>query len=707
MNGKPMIVILAAAMAAVLILACGGQTGIDYPQTKKGDQVDDYFGTKVADPYRWLEDDQAAEVKQWVIAQNKVTDAYLEKIPFRETIRRRIRETLNYPRYSQPIKAGRYYLFSKNDGLQDQSVYYIQQGLDGEAEVLLDPNTLSKDGTVGVGLAGISKDDRYLCFSRSDGGSDWKEFRVMELESREELPDRVRWIKFSGASWYKDGFFYSGYEAPKKGEELTAANRFNRVYFHKLGDPQAKDKVVFEDPEHPLRYIFASVTEDERFLLLYVSEGTHGNEIYYRDLEDPRGKILQLIKGFENNHQVIDNIGDRLLIQTDLDAPKGRLVLVDPAKPAPENWITFLAEGENAIQSVSLAGQRVFVSVLKDASTRTFQYDLEGNLEREIVYPALGSAGGFYGKKRDTTLFYTFTSFMYPPTIFRYDVEAGKSEVFRRSRVKFNPDDYAVKQVFYSSKDGTRVPMFIVNKKGLNLNGDNPTLLYGYGGFSASMTPYFSAGILVLLENGGVYAMANIRGGGEYGEEWHKAGMLQHKQSSFDDFIAAAEYLIAEKYTSSERLAIAGASNGGLLVGACMTQRPELFKVAFPAVGVMDMLRYHKFTVGWGWAVEYGSSDKEEDFRYLYAFSPLHNIKEGVNYPATLVTTADHDDRVVPAHSFKFIATLQEKHHGENPVLISIETRSGHGSSNLTKAIDSLTDRWSFMFFNMGVRICE
>ena len=704
MNGKHVMLIMAAALAAFLILACSGPEPLDYPETAKVDQVDDYFGTRVADPYRWLEDDQAEDVKQWVIAQNQVTDAYLAEIPFREAIRERIRETLNYPRYSQPFKVGEYYIFQKNDGLQDQSVYYIQKGLDGEAEVLIDPNTLSKDGTVRVGLAGISNDDRYLCISRSSGGSDWKEFRVMEIESRRELPDRINWIKFSGASFYKDGFFYSGYDEPEKGQELTAANRFNKVYFHKLGDPQEKDEVVFEDPDNPLRYIYAQVTDDEKFLLIYVSEGTHGNELYCRDLEDPRGVIRPLVKGFAHNYHVVDNIGDRLLVQTDMDAPRGRLVLVDPASPAPEKWATFLAEGENVINSVSLAGNRVFVSVLKDASTRTFQYDLDGKKELEITYPTLGSAGGFYGRKSDTTLFYTFTSFMYPPTIFRYDVEAGKSEVFRKSEVKFNPDDFQVEQVFFSSKDGTKVPMFIVHKKDLPRNGENPTLLYAYGGFNASMTPYFSAANLVLLENGGVYAVANIRGGGEYGEEWHKAGMLLDKQNCFDDFIAAGEYLVAEKYTSSERLAMAGASNGGLLVGAVMTQRPELFKVAFPAVGVMDMLRYHKFTVGWGWAVEYGSSDKEEHFRNLYAYSPLHNIKAGVSYPATLVTTADHDDRVVPAHSFKFIATLQEKHGGSNPVLISIETRSGHGSSNLTKAIDSLTDRWSFMFHNMNFK---
>jgi prolyl oligopeptidase len=580
----------------------------------------------------------------------------------------------------------------------------VQKGLDGEPEVFLDPNKLSEDGTVSVYLSGLSNDDRYTAYSRSEGGSDWQEIRVMEIATKKELSDRIRWVKFSGASWFGDGFFYSGYDKPEAGKELSAENRFQKVFYHKLGDPQEKDRVIYEDKEHPRRYYNVGVSDDQKYLVLVISEGTHGSEIHFKDLTREDSQFHLLVKGFDSNTYPVDNIGDAVIAQTDVDAPKNRVVLIDSKNPARENWKTLIPEKEEALQNVSSAGGKLFASYLKDASTRIYRYDLSGNFEKEIELPAMGTAHGFGGKKGDMVLFYVFTSFTYPGTIYKYDVATGKSEVFRESEAKFTPGDYVTRQVFYKSKDGTTVPMFIVHKKGLKQNGANPTYLYGYGGFTASMTPYFSSSRIVLLENGGIYAVACIRGGNEYGEEWHKAGMLLKKQNVFDDFIAAAEYLIKEKYTSKDKLAIAGASNGGLLVGACMTQRPGLFKVALPAVGVMDMLRYHKFTVGWGWAVEYGSSDTEEHFKNLYAYSPLHNIKEGVAYPATLVTTADHDDRVVPAHSFKFIATLQEKHKGANPVLIRIETRSGHGSSNLTKAIEDYTDTWSFMFYNMGVK---
>ncbi len=690
----------------MLILgACGphGDAGIAYPVTEKVDQVDDYFGTAVADPYRWLEDDQAEGVARWVEAQNAVTFGYLEQIPFREKIRERLHEIFNYPRYSSPFRVGDYYFFYKNDGLQNQSVIYIQEGLEGEPEVFIDPNQLSADGTVRIGLIGFSPDDRYAAVSRSEAGSDWQEIRIMEIATKTELPDRIRWIKFSGAAWLDDGFYYSGYDAPEAGQELTGANKYQKIFFHRLGDPQDRDRLVYEDREHPLRYFSAGLTEDKRFLVLIVSEGTSGNEVYFRDLKAGDEEFKALITGFDHDSYVIDNAGDRMLLLTNIEAPNYRVVSIDPQNPGQENWTPVIPEKENVLRGANIAGGQLFCFYLQDANTKIFQHRVSGELVREIELPALGSAGGFGGEKEDTVLFYTFTSFTHPPAIYKFDVATGKSEVFRQAEVRFDPSAYETKQVFYPSRDGTMVPLFIVHRKGLPLNGDNPAYLYGYGGFNASMTPYFNAANIILLENGGVYAMACLRGGGEYGEEWHKAGMLLNKQNVFDDFIAAAEYLIRERYTSSDRLSIAGASNGGLLVGAAMTQRPELFAVAFPAVGVMDMLRYHKFTVGWGWAVEYGSSDEEEHFKNLYAYSPLHNIKPGTDYPATLVTTADHDDRVVPAHSFKFIAALQEHHVGPDPVLIRIETRSGHGSSSTGKMIDELTDRFAFLFHNVGI----
>jgi len=689
----------------IFLSSCQQQAQIQYPVTKKGDVVDDYFGTKVADPYRWLEDENSPEVKKWVEEENKVTFAYLEKIPYREKLRQRIREVYNYPRYSSPFRAGEYYFFYKNDGLQNQSVIYIQKGLEGKPEVFIDPNKLAPDGTVRIGLVGFSKDNRYVTYSRSEAGSDWRELRVMEIASKKELSDRIQWVKFSGSSWLGDGFFYSGYDKPQPGQELTAANKFQKIFYHKLGEPQEKDTLVYEDKEHPFRYKSVDLTEDKRFMILSISEGTSGNELYYKDMSKKKMKFEPLIKGFTNDSYVIDNVGNDLLVYTNIDAPNYKVILMDPQNPVKENWKTVIPEKPEVLRSASIVGGNLFCSYLKDAYTRVYQYDLEGNLIREIKLPGLGTVSGFYGKKEDKITFYTFTSFTTPPTIYKYDIASGKSEVFHKAEVKFNPEDYVVKQVFYKSKDGTKVPMFIVHKKGLKQDGSNPTYLYAYGGFNISLLPSFSPTRIVLLENGVIYAQPNLRGGGEYGEKWHKAGMRLNKQNVFDDFIAAAEYLIKEKYTSKDKLAIAGGSNGGLLVGACMTQRPDLYKVALPAVGVMDMLRYHKFTVGWGWAVEYGSSDNEKDFKNLYSYSPLHNIKEGVSYPATLVTTADHDDRVVPGHSFKFAATLQEKHKGRNPVLIRIETRSGHGASSTTKRIDETTDRFAFMFYNLGVKV--
>jgi len=706
MRKRQSFILVLILLASLLPFGCKEkQASVTYPITEKGDVADDYFGTKVADPYRWFEDDKSEATAKWVEAQNTVTFDYLAKIPFREQIRTRLTEIYNYPRYSAPFRIGKYYFFTKNDGLQNQSVYYIQEGLEGEPRVFLDPNALSPDGTTRAFLSGFSNDDRYATYSRSEGGSDWTEMRVIEIETGKELEDRIQWTKFGGSAWQGDGFYYSGFEKPAEGKELTAANENQKIYFHKLGTAQTQDTLIYEDPAHPRRYQGVNITDDERFMFLTISEGTYGNELYFKDLQAKKQEFIPLVQGFEHSTNVVDNLEDKILLITDRDAPNNRVMLVDSKKPALENWTVLIPEKPDVLNSVSVVGGKIFTSYLKDASTHIYQHDLAGNPEKEIPLPALGTAGGFSAKKEDTLAFYTFTSFTYPPTIYKYDIPTGTSEVFRKTEVKFNPDDFEVKQVFYPSKDGTKIPMFIVHKKGLVLDGKHPTFLYAYGGFNASTTPFFNVSNLVLLENGGVYANANIRGGGEYGDAWHKAGMLEKKQNVFDDFIAAAEYLIREKYSSSATLAISGASNGGLLVGACMTQRPELYRVAFPAVGVMDMLRFHKFTVGWGWSVEYGSSDNPDQFKYLYAYSPLHNIKDGVCYPATLVTTADHDDRVVPAHSFKFTAAMQEKQGCKNPILIRIDTKSGHGASNVTKAIEQLTDMWSFMFYNMGLKV--
>ncbi|MCX6558993.1 MAG: prolyl oligopeptidase family serine peptidase [Candidatus Aminicenantes bacterium] len=701
--GKKSLLVL-AILALIVIPVCKKAATMKYPVTVKAEQVDDYFGTQVADPYRWLEDDKSTETAAWVKAQNDVTFGYLAKIPFREALKKRLTDIFNYPRYSSPFRVGEYYFFGKNDGLQNQSVVYVQKGLDGAPEVFIDPNALSPDGTIRVGLIGPSGDKKYMAISRGEAGSDWSEIRVMDIAGKKELADQIKWVKFSGAAWWKDGFFYSGYEKPEAGKELTAKNEFQKIFYHKLGDPQANDALVYEDKEHPLRYFGVGVSEDEKYAFLTVSEGTSGTELYWRDLAKRGSSFELLMKGFDHDSGVIDNVGDKFLVQTNLEAPNGKVILIDPRKPDKKNWAVVIPEKPEVLAGAGTAGGQLFCNYLKDANTKIYQHGLDGKMVREIVLPALGTAGGFGGWRDDKTIFYTFTSFTYPPTIFKYDIAGGTSEVFRKPEVRFDPQGYETKQIFYVSKDGTKVPMFIVHKKGLALDGTNPCFLTAYGGFNISSQPYFSPLLIALLEQGVVFAEPNLRGGGEYGETWHKAGMLGKKQNVFDDFIAAAEYLIAEKYTAKNKLGIEGGSNGGLLVGAVMTQRPDLFKVALPAVGVMDMLRFHKFTVGWGWVVEYGSSDNEADFKWLYAYSPLHNIKAGTAYPATLVTTADHDDRVVPAHSFKFIATLQERHKGPNPVLIRIETRSGHGSSNVTKAIESTADEYAFFLFNVGAQ---
>lgn len=683
------------------------QAQLSYPATKKVDQVDDYFGTKVEDPYRWLEDDNAPETKDWVTAENKVTFDYLDKIPYRGKIKNRLTELYNYERFSTPSKIGEYYVFSKNDGLQNQAVYYRQKGLDGAPEVFLDPNAMSKEGTTSVGLAGTSKDKKYIGYTVSKAGSDWQEIFVKDVATGKDLDDKLEWVKFSGTAWKGDGFYYSRYDKPVAGQELSKKNEYQKVYFHKIGDKQEADKLVFEDKENPLRYFGAGTTEDERFLIIDISEGTDGNQIMVQDLNEKDAKFEYLIKGFDNHNSVIDNVGGKLLVMTDVDAPNYKLVLIDPKNPDKKNWKTIIPERPELLQSVTTAGKYLIVTYLKDVASKVYQYNMDGIIVREVKLPTVGSASGFYAEKDQKIAFYGFTSINYPYTIFKYNLETGRSEVYKKPNVKFNPEDFEVNQVFFTSKDGTKVPMFVAHKKGIKLDGNNTALLYGYGGFSVNITPSFSAANIVLMENGGVYAVATLRGGGEYGENWHKNGMLLKKQNVFDDFISAGEYLIKNGYTSSSKLGIEGRSNGGLLVGACMTQRPDLFKVAFPGVGVMDMLRFQKFTVGWGWVDEYGSSEANADeFKNLYGFSPLHNLKPGTSYPATMVTTADHDDRVVPAHSFKFAARLQECHKGPNPVLIRIETNAGHGAGkSLTKIIDERADLWSFLFYNTGADI--
>ncbi|NNE16405.1 MAG: S9 family peptidase [Saprospiraceae bacterium] len=702
--------IFLCALVIMTIIACNNDSKItkkqiidlEYPETKKDTTiVDDYHGTKVEDPYRWLEADTAEDVKSWVTEQNKVTQAYLDKIPYREKIKERYAELFNYVKLSSPFKVGEYYFFYKNDGLQNQAVIYYQKGLDGAPEVFIDPNELSAEGTASIGLIGFSKDDKYVAYSRQDAGSDWQEIHVMEIATKKKLPDVLKWVKFSGANWHNDGFYYSRYPEPKGGSGLSDANEYHTVYYHKLGDDQAKDKVVYENPNNPKLYNFTDITEDKKFLVLYVSTGTDGFETYYKDLTKPNSEFVNLYSGFKNKSRVVDNVGNKMLVITDIDAPNYKLVEVDLDYPNKGGQKDIIPQSDYLLQSVSTGGGKLWANYLKDVTTRIYSFDYDGSNKTEIELPGLGSAGGFGGKKDDDHFFYSFSSFTIPNSIYKFDLNTGESSEFFESELQFDPQDYVEKQIFYESKDGTKVPMFIVHKKGLELDGNNPTYLYAYGGFNVNLSPWFSASRMVLLENGGIFALPNLRGGGEYGEEWHKAGMLHNKQNVFDDFIAAAEYLIDNKYTSKEKLAIAGGSNGGLLVGACMTQRPDLYAAAFPAVGVMDMLRYHKFTVGWGWVPEYGSSDDPEHFDNLLSYSPLHNLKKGVSYPATMITTADHDDRVVPAHSFKFGAKLQECHDGDAPVILRIAVDAGHGAGKPTsKIIEEEADRWSFFFYN-------
>ena len=680
---------------------------VTYPATEKGNVVDDYFGTKIAEPYRWLEYDTAENAKNWVNEENKCTENYLSQVPFRSKIHQRLEEIWNYPKFSSPFKKGDYFFFYKNDGLQNQSVLYYQKGKDAQPETFINPNDLSKDGTVALTGTSFSKDNKLVVYSTSAAGSDWQTMYVMDVATKKVLPDTIHFSKFGGAAWWKDGFFYSRYNEPKKGKEFSDLSSNQMVYYHKIGTPQTTDKKIFEDAKHPKRYYGPYVSDDERFLFMDISEGTYGTELWYKDLSNEKSELKMLFKGFDFEYAVVDNTDDKLLVYTNDGSANKRLVEVDLKNPSKENWKDVIAETKDLLEAVSVSGGKIFATYLKDVATKVYQCDMDGKVEHEIELPAIGTASGFGGEKADKDFFYTFTSFLYPATIYHYDIATGKSELFKKTEVKFNSEDYETKQVFFTSKDGTKVPMFITCKKGIKLDGSNPCLLYGYGGFSINITPSFSTSKLVFLEKGGIYAVANLRGGNEYGEAWHKAGMLNNKQHVFDDFISAAEYLIKEKYTSSSKLAISGRSNGGLLVGACMTQRPDLYRVCLPAVGVQDMLRYHKFTVGWGWSVEYGNSDNKEQFENLLKYSPLHNLKN-VSYPATLVQTADHDDRVVPAHSFKFAATLQDKNvwneKKDNPILIRIDKSAGHGAGKPTsKLIDEESDVWSFVFWNLGM----
>jgi len=693
-------------IVTLLFAAVAAYGQLPYPKTAKTEQADTYHGTVVHDPYRWLEQDTAAAVKQWVQGQNAVTFGYLDRIPFRNAVLERLTKLYNYPKQSAPFRAGKNWFFYKNDGLQNQSVLYIRRGsLDAEPKVFLDPNTFSADGTTSLAGLAFDKQGKYAAYSVSKAGSDWREIFVVDVRTGKRLADRIEWAKFTGVSWYGNGFYYSGYDAPKDtASKLSTSNAYHKVYYHILGTPQAKDMLVYQDKEHPQRLFGVGLTEDQRFIQLSASQrGSNGNALYYRDLRK-RTPFLPILETFDDDISIVDNVGDKLLLSTNRSAPNGRVVLFDPARPAEKHWTDVLPERPEVLNAVSVVGGKLIAVYTKDVSHRVYVYDLKGKLENEIPLSSYGTVGGFGGERGDAFTFYTLTSFTSPASVYRYDFASRTSSLYQRTEIDFDPEKYETKQVFYPGKDGTKIPMFIVHKKGLVLDGTNPTLLYGYGGFNVSLMPSFSAIRLAWLEQGGVYAQANLRGGGEYGEQWHQAGMKLNKQNVFDDFIAAGEYLVKERYTSPSRLAVQGGSNGGLLVGAVTNQRPDLFKVALPAVGVMDMLRYHTFTIGWAWVNDYGSSDDSAHFTNLLKYSPVHNIREGVEYPAVLVTTADHDDRVVPAHSFKYISTLQEKYKGPNPVLIRIETSAGHGAGKPTsKILEEWSDIYSFTWWNMGL----
>lgn len=709
---NPMKHILAFLSITVMLLACASSnkseqqlmTIKEYPTSNKIDSSLTFFGTEVYDPYLWLENDTSEATGDWVSAQNNVTRNYLDAIPFRNQIKNRITELINFEKVGTPTKIGDYFILYKNSGLEPQGKYFIRKGLSGQDELFLDVNALSENGTVSATMLSPSDDNRFVAFAISEGGSDWSKIVVYDVASKQPTGDVLKWVKFSDCAWYGNGFYYSRYPEPKKGEELSGNNQYHMVYYHQMGDDQQKDQLIYRDDERPYMYNSVYVSENKKYMFLISSPGTDGSEIWYRNASDQSGKFIPLFTNVtEHNYPIDVNDDGSILLLTDVDAPTYKLVSFFPDKPQKENWREIIPANEHMLQSVSTGGDFLFAFYMDKANTRVYRMKRDGSEKTAITLPdKTGSASGFGGKRNDTFSFYSFSSFTYPGVIYSYDYATGNSAIFYQPELKFKPEDFESTQVIYKSKDGTEVPMFIVHKKGIKRDGTNPTLLYGYGGFSVPIQPGFSASRIMFLENGGVYCIANLRGGNELGESWHQAGMKEKKQNVFDDFIAAAEYLIAEKYTSSDKLAIQGGSNGGLLVGACMTQRPELFKVALPAVGVLDMLRFHLFTVGKGWIPEYGSADNsEEEFKFLYAYSPYHNLKKDVSYPATLITTADHDDRVVPAHSFKFAARLQEYHKGENPVLIRIETSAGHGAGKSTQqTIEELSDIYSFIFYN-------
>jgi len=701
--------LLPCVAVAALLAACATTPRLPYPATRTMNQLDDYHGVKVADPYRWLEDDNSAETKAWVEAQNKVTFAYLEQIPGRAAIKARLTALWNFERYGTPFKQGGRYFYSKNDGLQNQSVLYTLTSLDAAPSVLLDPNKLSTDGTVALTGYTITDDGGLMAYGLATAGSDWQEWKVRDVQTGQDRPDHIKWVKFSGASWTKDGsgFFYSRYDEPTEATKLTKANYFHKLYFHRLGAPQSEDTLVYHRPDHKDWNFSGNVTDDGRYLVISASQGTDPkNRVLYQDRQQPNSPVAELLMDFDADYTFLDNDGPVFWFKTDLNASRHRVIAIDVTKPERANWKELIPEAAETLAGVSVVNDQFICSYMKDAHSQVKIFTPAGAFVRDVPLPGVGSSGGFGGKRTDNETFYSFTSFTSPGTIYRYDPVTGASSVFRAPKVKFDPADYETRQVFFPSKDGTRVPMFITSKRGLKLDGRNPTLLYGYGGFNISLTPSFSVANLAWMEMGGVYAMPNLRGGGEYGEQWHQAGTKLNKQNVFDDFIAAAEWLIANKYTSPKRLAISGGSNGGLLVGACLTQRPDLYGATLPAVGVMDMLRFHKFTIGWAWASDYGSSDDAGQFKALHAYSPLHNLKPGAKYPPTLVTTADHDDRVVPAHSFKFAATLQEAQAGRAPALIRIETKAGHGAGKPTaKLIEEAADKVAFLVHELKVDV--
>jgi len=679
---------------------------LKYPEAKRVDTVDVYFGHAVPDPYRWLEDDNSQETKNWVKEENKVTDEYLSQIPFRKKIKKRLEKIWNYKRRSAPWKDGGIYFFTKNNGLQNQSVYYMMKTLDSEPQVIIDPNKLSKDGTVSLTAFKASDNGKYLGYGISRGGSDWQEFFVKDIETGKDLDDHLKWIKFSGIAWYKNGFYYTRYPEPTAGDELKGTNTNAKIYYHKVGTPQSEDMLIYEDKNHPGWGFYPWVTDDNKFLIISVVESTSGNALYFKRLGVKNAPVVKVVKGFENDFRVIDHQNGYLLVLTNSEAPKYKLIKINVNNYDPAHWRDVIPESHHSVlKGVSVTGDRLIANYQKDAHTKILVFGNDGTFLHDVKLPALGSASGFRGEKEDTITFYTFSSFTYPNVIYKYNILKNHSELYYSTKIDFDINDYETKQVFYTSKDGTKIPMYIVHKKGLQLNGNNPAWLYGYGGFNISLTPRFDVRRLIWLENGGVFAVANIRGGGEYGEVWHRAGTKMNKKNVFNDFIYAAKYLISNNYTKPQKLVIQGGSNGGLLVGAVVNQRPDLFKVAFPQVGVMDMLRYQKFTIGRYWASDYGTSeDSEKMFKYLLSYSPLHNIKPGVEYPAIMVTTADHDDRVVPAHSFKYIATLQHVYKGKNPILIRIETDAGHGAGKSTSmAIQEWTDLYSFAFYLLGI----